>query len=171
MARTPTEGELESLRRHFEIERELADRLRRAPKERRKRLYAEVYAELFRRVEMPGNAEAQRAQVGLLLELLEPLLAGARTFLEIGAGSCELSLALAGRLDVDRDDRVAVLPGDGAIVAAVLGVAPAARDVGAALGADVDGLGRFTHGLSLSRKSHRDVGSLGPLGQAGWVIV
>jgi hypothetical protein len=99
MVRTPTEGELEGLRRHFEIERELADRLRRAPKERRKRLYAEVYAELFRRVEMPGNAEAQRAQVGLLLELLGPLLAGARTFLEIGAGSCELSLALAGRLE------------------------------------------------------------------------
>ena len=74
MARTPTEGELEGLRRHFEIERELADRLRKAPKERRKRLYAEVYAELFRRVEMPGNAAAQRAQVGLLLELLEPLL-------------------------------------------------------------------------------------------------
>ena len=99
MARTPTEGELEGLRRHFEIERELADRLRKAPKERRKHLYAEVYAELFRRVEMPGNAAAQRAQVGLLLELLEPLLDGVGTFLEIGAGACELSLALAERLD------------------------------------------------------------------------
>ena len=99
MAPKPTEAELEGLRRHFEIERELADRLRQAPKEVRQHLYAEVYAELFRRVEMPGNAAAQRAQVGLLLGLLEPLLDGVKTFLEIGAGSCELSLALAGRLD------------------------------------------------------------------------
>ena len=99
MARRPTEAEREGLRRHFEIERELADRLRKAPNDERKHLYAEVYAELFRRVEMPGNAAAQRAQVGLLLELLEPLLDGVKVFLEIGAGSCELSLALAGRLE------------------------------------------------------------------------
>jgi len=87
------------LRRHFEIERELADRLRRASKKERKTLYGELYDELFRRVEMPGNSEAQRAQVGLLLELVRPLIEGRRSFLEIGAGSCDLSLALAERLD------------------------------------------------------------------------
>jgi SAM-dependent methyltransferase len=99
MVRTPTDDELRRWRRHFEIERELADRLRRAPRDERKALYAEVYAELFRRVEMTGDAAAQRAQVGLLLELLEPMLDGVRTFLEVGAGSCELSLALADRFD------------------------------------------------------------------------
>ncbi|MCU0302483.1 MAG: class I SAM-dependent methyltransferase [Thermoanaerobaculales bacterium] len=99
MAKRPTGDELERLRRHFEIERELADRLRRSTREERPRLYAELYAELFRRVELPGNADAQRAQVGLLLRLLEPLLDGRRTFLEFGAGTGELSLELARRLE------------------------------------------------------------------------
>ena len=98
MTTTPTDEELIRLRRHFEIERELANRLRTASRQRRRSLYAEVYEELFRRVEMPGNAEAQRAQVGLLLELVEPFVDDRSTFLEIGAGSCDLSLALAERL-------------------------------------------------------------------------
>lgn len=95
----PADREDESRRRHFRIECELADRLRRADKTQRKTLYREVYDELFRRVELSGNAEAQSAQVGLLLTLLEPFLSGATTFLEIGAGSCELSLELAQRLE------------------------------------------------------------------------
>lgn len=95
----PADREADRLRRHFQIECELADRLRRADKEQRKTLYREVYDELFRRVELTGNAEAQSAQVGLLLTLLEPFLTGATTFLEIGAGSCELSLELARRLE------------------------------------------------------------------------
>jgi SAM-dependent methyltransferase len=99
MAKTPSDDERRRFRRHFEIERELADRLRRASKDERKTLYGEVYDELFRRVELPGNAEAQRAQVGLLLQLVEPFLADHGSFLEIGAGSGDLSLALAERLD------------------------------------------------------------------------
>ena len=85
--------------RHFVIERELANRLRRASKEERQSLYSEVYDELFRRLEMPGNSEAQHAQVGLLLELLDPFVGQRSRFLEYGAGSCDLSLALAQRLD------------------------------------------------------------------------
>jgi len=87
------------LRRHFEIERELASRLRASSKDQRRTLYGEIYEELFRRVEMPGNSEAQRAQVGLLLELADPFLDERTSFLEIGAGSCDLSLALAERLE------------------------------------------------------------------------
>lgn len=98
MGQPPIDDERQRLRRHFEIERELAARLRRAPKTERKKLYKEVYSELFRRVDLPGNAEAQKAQVGLLLQLVEPFLTESTTFLEIGAGSCDLSLALAGRL-------------------------------------------------------------------------
>lgn len=89
----------DQLRRHFEIERELATRLREASREERGRLYAEVYDELRRRVDLPGNREAQRAQVGLLLELLGPFVEGRTSFLEIGAGSCDLSLELARVLD------------------------------------------------------------------------
>ena len=91
--------ERDRLRRHFEIERELAIRLRVASKDRRRTLYGEIYEELFRRVEMPGNSEAQRAQVGLLLELADPFLEERTSFLELGAGSCDLSLALAERLE------------------------------------------------------------------------
>ena len=40
----------EQLRHHYEVERELADRLRSASREERKQLYAGVYDELFRRV-------------------------------------------------------------------------------------------------------------------------
>ena len=36
---------------------------------------------------------------------------------------------------------------------------------------DVPGLRVVTTGVGLARKSHRDVGSLGRMGQAGWVIV
>jgi len=87
------------LRRHYEIERDLANRLRASSKEQRRTLYGEVYDELFRRVELSGNIEAQRAQVGLLLELIGPFVEGRSSFLEIGAGSCDLSLALAQRVE------------------------------------------------------------------------
>jgi len=40
----------ERVRAHYEIERQLADRLRAAPKEARRQLYSEVYDELFERV-------------------------------------------------------------------------------------------------------------------------
>lgn len=110
MPATPTGEELERLRRHFEIERQLADRLRRADPVRRRILYRAVYDELHQRVDLVGNAEAQRAQVDLLLELLAPYLEGADAFIEIGAGTGDLSLAVA-----DRVPRVwavdAVVPG------------------------------------------------------------
>ena len=41
----------ERLRLHYEVERELSDRLRAASAEERATLYGEVYDELFRRVE------------------------------------------------------------------------------------------------------------------------
>ncbi len=99
MAGTPEGAERDQLRRHYEIERELANRLRGASKAERRTLYSEVYEELLRRVELVGNREAQKAQVGLLLALLGPFVEGRSTFLEIGAGSCELSLELARTLD------------------------------------------------------------------------
>ncbi|HSL16918.1 MAG TPA: methyltransferase domain-containing protein [Methylomirabilota bacterium] len=98
MAGGADDRDLARRRRNFEAERELADRLRRAAPEHRRSLYPAVYEELFRRVEIPGYAEAQRAQVGLLLRLLEPFLGSGTRFLEIGAGSCDLSLVLAERL-------------------------------------------------------------------------
>ncbi|MGD8439236.1 MAG: hypothetical protein PVG53_01780 [Holophagae bacterium] len=95
----PTDRELDRRRQHFEIERRLADRLRTAPKGRRQRLYQEVYDELFRRVELPGDHAAQSAQVGPLLRLLAPFVSEGTRFAEFGAGQCDLSLALCDRVD------------------------------------------------------------------------
>jgi SAM-dependent methyltransferase len=89
----------DELREHYEIERELAARLRRAGAQERSGLYAAVYDELFRRVpnhpQLRRRSSRERAlQVDRELYFLEPCLTGKSTFLEIGAGD----LALAARV-------------------------------------------------------------------------
>jgi SAM-dependent methyltransferase len=89
------------VRAHYEIERELADRLRAAPRAERLRLYAFVYDELFGRVpdhpqltrRSDGRAQAERVRGRLAV--IRHLAAPGFTFLEIGAGDCSLSLAVA----------------------------------------------------------------------------
>ena len=90
------------LREHYEIEKELANRLRAANKPDRQRLYAAVYDELFQRVpdhpqltargDGPAREETVRKQMVVLQQVLKP---GA-IFMEIGAGDCYLSLRIAG---------------------------------------------------------------------------
>jgi SAM-dependent methyltransferase len=94
----------ERLRAHYEIERRLAERLRNAPAERRRALYGDVYDELFRTVldhpqltrkaDPEAHAAALAGQVRLLARFVRP----GSTFLEIGAGDCRLSHALAQRV-------------------------------------------------------------------------
>ncbi len=95
---TTSDPGLERRRRHFEIERELADRLRAASGADRRELYPEIYSELFRRIELPDDRSAQRAQVGPLLELAAPFVRPDSRFAEFGAGRCDLSRAMAGRV-------------------------------------------------------------------------
>ena len=91
----------EQLRDHYEIEKELADRLRHATKEQRRSLYSEVYDELFRRV--PHHPQLvrrhdpnwQRDQVACQMKLLRRFVTPETVFLEVGAGDCALSLHLA----------------------------------------------------------------------------
>jgi SAM-dependent methyltransferase len=91
----------ERLRAHWEIERELADRLRAAGREERTTLYGTVYDELFRRVPdhpqvvRKASAEDRQASVRATRDLLMRFLAPGETFLEIGAGDCAVSLAMA----------------------------------------------------------------------------
>lgn len=104
MAQQPRSGRrrmIENLREHYEIEKELADRLRRAPKEQRRRLYCSLYDELFRRV--PRHPQLTRktspqetAQVvGWQMRFLRRFLTPECTFLEIGPGDCALSVEVA----------------------------------------------------------------------------
>jgi len=91
----------ERLRVHYDIERELADRLRSAPREARLGLYRLLYDELFRRV--PDHPQLMRkvseektlkkviTQTRFLRRFLRPGI----TFLEIGAGDCSLSIEVA----------------------------------------------------------------------------
>lgn len=92
------------LREHYLIEKELADRLRNAPREARPSLYTQVYDELFRRVTHHPQLRARRQlqdagrrlrKVEQQLRVLRPHLRPNETFLEIGAGDCSLSLRAA----------------------------------------------------------------------------
>jgi SAM-dependent methyltransferase len=91
----------EELRDHYEIERELADRLRNASKAERSTLYASLYDELYRRVpthplvmrrSSPGDTA--RAVASRML-FLERFLRPGIDFLEIGPGDCALSIAVS----------------------------------------------------------------------------
>jgi SAM-dependent methyltransferase len=98
----PGDGQrsLERLRAHWEIERELASRLKAADREQRTVLYGAMYDELFRRV--PDHPQVtRRADLSEQKAIVEGQARVARhflprdgVFLEIGAGDCGLSLAL-----------------------------------------------------------------------------
>jgi SAM-dependent methyltransferase len=92
----------QQVRAHYEVERLLADRLRHASKEARRALYPTVYDELLRSVPDHPLKQSQRApedvarDVKYYLDMLSPFIRAENAFLEIGAGDCALSLAVAG---------------------------------------------------------------------------
>jgi len=111
----------DELREHYEVERELADRLRAASKEERRRLYGVVYAERSRRiphhplVRAAADAEARARGVEPQVRLIRRFVGPATTFLEIGAGDAAVAIGVApsvGRATaVDVTD--ALVPADG----------------------------------------------------------
>lgn len=100
-ARIPENRTIEQLREHYEIEKELASRLRLATRAERSYLYTSVYDELFRRVsnhpQLTRKLSAEERLVAILREMkrLKPFLNEEVTFLEVGPGDCALSLAAA----------------------------------------------------------------------------
>lgn len=92
------------LRAHFDIERELASRLREASPGERRVLYGAVYDELFRRVpDHPQlmkrtSAEERQRDVDDQMQLLGRFLHPDSTLIEIGPGDCALSIAACGRV-------------------------------------------------------------------------
>ncbi len=121
---------------HYRVELELASRLRQAPRAERLSLYGPLYDELFRRV--PNHpqltrkvSEAERrAASNDKFSLLSRFINRDTVFLEIGAGDCAFTLAVADRgarkcyaLDVSReilsgvnDPRVETVLSDGCTV-------------------------------------------------------
>lgn len=98
--RLAADRSVERLRAHYEVERELAQMLLDSNADERRRLYAEVYDELFRRVPdhpmLTAGAEARASRTAAQLRLLRPFLRPDTSFLEIGPGDCSLSIAVAG---------------------------------------------------------------------------
>jgi len=93
----------ESLRRQYDVERALADRLRASSREERSRLYATLYDELFRAVpdhprltavEDPATLERKNKDK---LSLVEPWLRPDTVFVEFAPGDCSFATVVAGR--------------------------------------------------------------------------
>lgn len=103
MKASKSEGRtLEQLREQYEVERQLASRLKQATREERKTLYGAVYDELYSRVphhpQLTRKANTDRKlQVRGLVDLASRFVSPDTTFLEIGAGDCALSLEMARR--------------------------------------------------------------------------
>jgi SAM-dependent methyltransferase len=91
----------QGLKEPYEIEKKLALRLRKSSREERKTLYGSLYDEFNRRVpiytEAVGDQDAQVASVMVSPQwrFLRRFLRQDSVFLEVGAGTCAISLAAA----------------------------------------------------------------------------
>jgi SAM-dependent methyltransferase len=83
---------------HYNLEKKLANRLRHAGQKERKQLYPELYAELFEKVPYfsirKSDTQSRQRKVAKQLKFLSRFVSPEKTFLEIGAGDCALSLEL-----------------------------------------------------------------------------
>ena len=88
------------IREHYEIEKQIAERLRHSTADERKNLYTEAYDELFQKV--PHHlllindltAEKQK-QIAKEVLSLQPFVNETSVYLEIGPGDCALAFEIA----------------------------------------------------------------------------
>jgi len=91
----------ERLRHHFEVERELATKLRASTREERPALFKELYNELFERVpDHPRltrreSPEESRQKVAGQMRLLQSFLSPITAVVEFAPGDCRLSYEVA----------------------------------------------------------------------------
>ncbi len=96
MERTP-----EQIKEHYEIEKQLASKLRNASKEERRFLYRALYDELYQRVPhhpqlaQKADPEARSEIASKQMKLLRHFLSPESTLMEIGPGDCCLSFEAA----------------------------------------------------------------------------
>jgi len=91
----------EQLRQQYELEKELASRLRHASQEERQGLYSSLYDELFKHVPhhpqltLKAAPEERHEAVLSRLQLLRHFINENTVFMEIGPGDCALSFEVA----------------------------------------------------------------------------
>jgi SAM-dependent methyltransferase len=101
MSNTAPTRSREALRHHYEVERELAARLRASTRAERTALFGRLYGELFERVPdhprhtRKGSDAAQRRGVQAQMRLLEGTLRPGQVFVEFAPGDGWLSNAAA----------------------------------------------------------------------------
>jgi|688.fasta_scaffold311808_1 ubiquinone/menaquinone biosynthesis C-methylase UbiE len=104
LLRKPQNRTVESLENHYEVERQLADRLRASNREERRQILATMYDELFAKV--PDHPRLTRRRGEELtrqynqgkMSLISSFLRPDMVFLEFGAGDCEFAKAVASRV-------------------------------------------------------------------------
>jgi SAM-dependent methyltransferase len=103
-AKSPNGRTISQLRFHYEVEKKLAARLRGAKREERRRMYGQLYNQLYTQVKdhpllqrKALSAEQLRRHQGIQSQLrfLHRFVRPASVFLEIGAGSCLVSIEVA----------------------------------------------------------------------------
>jgi SAM-dependent methyltransferase len=91
----------EAIKKHYDVEKELATTLRNASSSERRLLYASLYDDLFRRVldhpqlHQKQSPQAMDLQVRRVMRLLCRFLRPGMSFLEIGSGDCSLAFSVA----------------------------------------------------------------------------
>lgn len=99
-----TQRTLERLRHHYEVEKELAGRLRKSTREERVSLFATLYGELFERVpDHPRltrrvTPEDSRRKVAAQMRILMPFLKADSVLLEFAPGDGRLAAAAAAKV-------------------------------------------------------------------------
>jgi len=88
------------IREHYEIEKQIAERLRSSTFAERKNLYTEAYDELFRRVPHHPllnnySPEAKARQIAKEVRSLQSFINENTIYLEIGPGDCTLAFEIA----------------------------------------------------------------------------
>ena len=91
----------EQVRRHFEVERDIANRLKAADREARKESFRTIYDELFalvpehpRLVRREDPARTKRA-IRRKLALIKPFIKATRVFLEFAPGDCRFAFEMS----------------------------------------------------------------------------
>jgi SAM-dependent methyltransferase len=85
----------------FEEEQKQSNKLRNAQASERKKIYAEAYNEYFSNLpfhpqfKLKNNAAAAKSRIEHQVHILKPFASQTKVFMEIGAGDCSLSLAMA----------------------------------------------------------------------------